>query len=94
MVHDLRSVLRVAQQRQGSAQRGYPGGTHPTCENGPRAGYAGHKRKRGSKVYMAVDTLGLLQAVHISPANAQERAPVVGERAVNHMSYAGRSPVR
>ncbi|MDH6148205.1 transposase [Paraburkholderia sp. WSM4179] len=34
------------------------------------------KRKRGSKIYMAVDTLGLLLAVHITPANDQERAQV------------------
>jgi hypothetical protein len=30
-----------------------------TPESGPRAGYDGAKRKRGSKVHMAVDTLGL-----------------------------------
>jgi len=34
-----------------------------TCENGPRTGYDGYKRKRGSKVHMAVDTLGQLLAV-------------------------------
>jgi hypothetical protein len=33
----------------------------------PRAGYDGHKRKRGSKVHMAVDTLGLLLAVSKVP---------------------------
>ncbi|SDC77477.1 hypothetical protein SAMN05421548_11089 [Paraburkholderia lycopersici] len=33
-----------------------------------------HKRKRGSKVHRAVDTLGSLLAVHITPANEQERA--------------------
>jgi transposase len=36
----------------------------------------GGKRKRGSKVHMAVDTLGLLLAAHITPANEQERAQV------------------
>ncbi|CAH2945293.1 MAG: Mobile element protein, partial [uncultured Paraburkholderia sp.] len=47
-----------------------------TCESGPRAGYDGYKRKKGSKVHMAVDTLGQLLAVHVTPANEQERAQV------------------
>ena len=47
-----------------------------SCESGPRAGYDGYKRRRGSKVHMAVDTLGHLLAVHITPANEQERAQV------------------
>jgi transposase len=47
-----------------------------TCESGPRAGYDGYKRKRGSKVHIAVDTLGHLLAVHVTPANEQERAQV------------------
>ncbi len=33
-------------------------------------------RKRGSKVHMAVDTLGNLLALHVTPANEQERAQV------------------
>jgi Transposase DDE domain len=47
-----------------------------TCESGPRAGYDGYKRERGSKVHMAVDTLGQLLAVHVTPASEQERAQV------------------
>ncbi len=47
-----------------------------SCESGPRAGYDGYKRKRGSKVHMAVDTLGHLLAVHVTPADEQERAQV------------------
>jgi hypothetical protein len=35
------------------------------------------KQKRGSKVYMAVDTLGHLLALHVTAAHAQERASVV-----------------
>ena len=41
-----------------------------------RAGYDGAKRKKGSKVHIAVDTLGHLLAVHVTPANEQERAQV------------------
>jgi len=78
MVSDLRSVLRVAQERRGQPSAVIPDGRtlQSTCESGPRAGYDGYKRKRGSKVHMAVDTLGNLLAVHITPANEQERAQV------------------
>jgi len=47
-----------------------------TPESGERAGYDGHKRKKGSKIHIAVDTLGLLLAAHVTPANEQERAQV------------------
>lgn len=47
-----------------------------SCDSGLRAGYGGYKRKRGSKVHMAVDTLGHLLAVHVMPAEEQERAQV------------------
>lgn len=78
MVNDLRSVIRVAQGRQGQPSAAiFDGRTlQSTCESGPRAGYDGYKRKRGSKVHMAVDTLGQLLAVHVTPANEQERAQV------------------
>jgi len=38
--------------------------------------YDGYKRKKGSKIHIAVDTLGLLLAAHVTPANEQERAQV------------------
>ncbi|WP_019305569.1 IS5/IS1182 family transposase, partial [Xanthomonas oryzae] len=47
-----------------------------TCQSGPSAGYDGYKRKKGSKVHMAVDTLGHLPAVWVTPADEQERAQV------------------
>lgn len=47
-----------------------------SCESGPRAGYGGFQRRRGSKVRMAVDTLGHLLAVHVTPADEQARAQV------------------
>ncbi len=43
-------------------------------ESGGRAGYDGHKKRKGSKVHLAVDTLGHLLALLVTPANAQERA--------------------
>lgn len=39
-----------------------------------RSGQA--KRRKGSKTHLAVDTLGQLLALHITPANAQDRAQV------------------
>ncbi len=43
-----------------------------TVESGHRAGYDGGKRKKGSKVHMAVDTLGQSLALHVTPANEQD----------------------
>ncbi|VFR29301.1 Mobile element protein [plant metagenome] len=78
MVNDLRSVLRAAQGQQGQPSAVILDGRtlQSTCESGPRAGYDGYKRKKGSKVHMAVDTLGHLLAVQVTPANEQERAQV------------------
>lgn len=47
-----------------------------TPESGGRARYDGHKRRRGSKAHMAVDTLGHLLALRVTPADGQERAQV------------------
>ena len=45
-------------------------------ESGARAGYDGHKRRKGSKVHAAVDTLGQLLALTVTPANQDERTQV------------------
>ena len=52
MVNDLRSLLRVAQQRQGQSSAVILDGRtlQSTCESGPRAGYDGYKHTRGSKL--------------------------------------------
>lgn len=47
-----------------------------TSESGAHAGYDGHKRRKGAKVHVAVDTLGQLLAMVVTPANEQERAQV------------------
>ena len=47
-----------------------------TPESGHRAGCDGHKKRNGSKLHAAVDTLGLLLAARCTPAHAQERAQV------------------
>lgn len=45
-------------------------------ESGGRAGYDGHKCRKGSKVHMTLDTLGQLLAVLVTPANEQDRAQI------------------
>jgi transposase len=78
MVHDLRVVLRLAAGREAEPSAAiFDSQTRPSSpESGARAGYDGHKRKRGSKLPLAVDTLGQLLALHVTPANAQDRAQV------------------
>jgi transposase len=78
MVHDLRAILRWFDGR----------GDDPTAvildsrtvqstpESGARGGYDGHKKRKGSKVHLAVDTLGHLLALRVTPANAQDRDQV------------------
>jgi transposase len=78
MVHDLRVLIRVAsgRERQPSAAIFDARTVQSTAESGERAGYDGHKRRNGSKTHLAVDTLGLLLAIHVTAANEQERAQV------------------
>src|SRR5919206_1942299 len=78
MVHDLRALLRLAEGRaeQPTAAIFDSRTIQSTPESGPRAGYDGHKRKKGSKLHLAVDTLGLFLALHVTPANEQDRAQV------------------
>jgi transposase len=78
LVHDLRALLRVAAGRDSLPTAVVLDGRtlRSTPESGPRAGYDGHKRTRGSKVHAAVDTLGHLLALVVTPADEQERAQV------------------
>ena len=78
IIHDLRELVRLAQGRtaQPSAVILDSRTLQSTPESGGRAGYDGAKRKKGSKVHVAVDTLGQLLALHVTPANVQERSQV------------------
>ena len=78
MAHDLRELLRLLQERNPRPTAAiFDGRTMQSSpESGGRAGYDGHKRRKGSKVHVAVDTLGHLLAVLVTPANEQERAQV------------------
>ena len=78
MVHDLRALLRWADGRADDPTAVILDGRtlQSTPESGARAGYDGHKRRKGSKTHAAVDTLGHLLALHVTPANEQERDQV------------------
>lgn len=78
MAHDLRAILRLALERKAdpSAVILDSRTVQSTPESGGRAGYDGHKRRKGSKVHIAVDTLGHLLALAVTPANEQDRAQV------------------
>ena len=78
MVHDLRALLRWTEGRADTPTAAiFDSATRQaTPESGHRAGYDGYKRRKGSKVHAAVDTLGHLLALLVTPADAQDRAQV------------------
>jgi len=78
LVHDLRANLRTAEGRAPDPSALVMDGRtlRSTPERGHGVGYDSHKRTKGSKVPAAVDTLGHLLAVRVTPADAQERAEV------------------
>src|SRR5829696_10499768 len=78
IVHDLRAILRFAAGRdpEPTAAVFDRRTLRSTPESGGRAGDDGHKRTKGSKVHAAVDTLGHLLALRVTPADAQDRAQV------------------
>jgi transposase len=82
MVHDLRVLLRLSKGKASEPTAAILDSRtlRSTPESGSRGGYDGAKRKKGSKVHAAVDTLGHLLALLVTPANEQERA-WVGELA-------------
>lgn len=78
MTHDLRLALRVLNERDPTPTAAiYDSRTlTSTPESGHRAGYNGHKKRQGSKVHVAVDTLGHLLALKVTPANEDDRTQV------------------
>lgn len=78
IVHDLRAVLRLADGRRPAATAVILDSQtlQSTPESGAHGGYDGAKRRKGSKVHIAVDTLGHLLALVATPATAQDRAQV------------------
>ncbi|MBE7182052.1 MAG: IS5 family transposase [Terriglobus roseus] len=78
LAHDLRAVLRLAEGRaeEPSAAVLDSRTLRSTPESGARAAWDGHKRTKGSKLHLAVDTLGHLLALRVTPANADDRSAV------------------
>jgi transposase len=78
IVHDLRVLLRLSAGRWPDPTAViYDSQTlQSTPESGAHGGYDGAKRRKGSKVHIAVDTLGHLLTLVATPADAQDRAQV------------------
>ena len=92
MAHDLRRLLREIEARAPEPRAAiFDSRTlQSSPESGARAGYDGAKRRKGSKVHLAVDTLGHLLALVVTPANDQDRAQV-GELAERVQAATGES---
>src|SRR3954463_12465852 len=78
LAHDLRAVLRLAAGRREEPSAAILDSRtlRSTPESGARAGWDGHKRTRGSKLPLAVDTLGHLLALRVPAAGENDRAAV------------------
>lgn len=78
MAEDLRVLLRLCAGRETAPSAAILDSRtlQSTPESGARAGYDGAKKRKGSKVHAAVDTLGHLLALKVTPANEQDRAQV------------------
>jgi transposase len=78
IVHDLRALLRLADGRseQPSAAIFDSRTLQSTPVSGHRASYDGAKRRKGSKVHLAVDTLGHFLALLVTTASEQDRSQV------------------
>jgi transposase len=78
IAHDLRMIVRLVLEReaQPSAVIFDSRTVQSTPESGARAGFDGHKKRNGSKLHLAVDTVGNLLALKATPANEQDRTQV------------------
>lgn len=78
IVHDLRALIRLGEGKsiEPTAAIFDSRTLQGSIENGDRSGYDGHKKRKGSKLHLAVDTLGEFLALVVTPANEQDRAQV------------------
>ena len=78
LAEDMRVVLRLVAGRHDAPTAAILDSRtlQSTPESGGRAGYDGAKKRKGSKVHAAVDTLGHLLALKVTAANEQDRAQV------------------
>lgn len=92
IVADLREILRITAGKKAKPTAViFDSRTlQSSPESGERAEYDGAKWRRGSKTHIAVDTLGNLLALLVTPANEQDRA-LVGELAEKVQEVTGES---
>lgn len=78
MAHDLRIMSREDALRDGVPTVAIVDSRtlQSTPESGGRGGYDGGKRRKGSKIHLAVDTLGNAITLLVTPADEQDRAQV------------------
>jgi transposase len=78
MAEDFRLLLRLGVGRADAPSAAMLDSRtlQSTPESGARAGFDGHKNRKGSKVHATVDTLGHLLALKVTAANEQDRAQV------------------
>ena len=78
MAHDPRVLTREDALRDGMPTVAIVDSQtlQSTPESGGRAGYDGGKKWKGSKIHLAVDTLGNALTMLITPADEQDRAQV------------------
>jgi hypothetical protein len=71
LAHDLSELSRLAKSRKAWPTVVIMDGRtlQSSPESGARARYEGYKRRKGSKVQIAVDTLGHLLALKVTAAN-------------------------
>ena len=76
--HDLRVIPRLVVERDPQPSATIMDGRTPqsTPESGGRAGCDGARKKKGSKVHVAVDAMGNLPASKVTAADEQERGQV------------------
>jgi len=78
VVADLREILRITAGKAAKPTAAiFDSRTlQSSPESGGRCKYDGAKRRKGSKTHIAVDTLGNLPALIVTPADEQDRAQV------------------
>lgn len=94
LIADLRELLRLGQGRtaQPTAAILDSRTLQSTPESGARASWDGAKKRRGTTVHLAVDTLGHLLALHVTPAKDQDRDRAqVGELAAAVQAATGQT---
>lgn len=78
IVADLRALIRLGEGKSVAPTAAiFDSRTlQGSVENGDRGGYDGAKRKKGTKLHLAVDTLGEFLALVVTPADDGDRAQV------------------